>query len=189
MKVENKNLLITDPCYLDEFFKEGIKITPIINEPTIYGDWTCMAYKGTNVEELRKRSEEWELIYFDFFDKVATLSNKNGLGEYDDDIQKLLDEFKKKRKEWIDKHCFGEFCSDSGMVAVYIMEDIEEALRGSSLENIFNDFYNWYSDEDNYCACLIPNYTGEVEYVVEGEGDDVSAHIKGDNFYTFQSGI
>ena len=190
MRVENKNLLITDPIYLNEFLDgTNVEVTPIIRETTIYGDWSCMVYKGTDVEAMREKSKEWNKIYFDYFNKVSVLNNKNVLGEYDDEIQSLLTEFEEKKKEWIDKYCFGEFSADSGTVAVYTMEDIEKALVGSKLEKLFNEFYIWYSSEDNCYACLIPNYTGEVEYVVEGEGDEETAHIKGDNFYTFQSGL
>jgi hypothetical protein len=63
MKVENKTIIITDPCYIVDNDKDwelsdygedmtGLKdITNCETSNTIYGDWSCTVYKGTLDEE------------------------------------------------------------------------------------------------------------------------------------------
>ena len=62
MKVEGITLVITDPCYI----KNSGRATKYIDRNTIYGDWSCMCYKGDS-EEAKKKSKEWDEIYFNFF--------------------------------------------------------------------------------------------------------------------------
>lgn len=166
MKVKNITLVITDPCYIK---KSLFSVTKYIDERTIYGDWSCMCYKGDK-EEAKKKSKEWDKFYFDFFHKY----NFSGLNE--EEKKKLREDFKIKKKEFIDKNCYGEFCADSGRVAVYDYNTLSEEDQ------------KWVNEQP-WCACIIPDYTGEFHYVVEGEGDNRSAHIVGDTFYTTQSGL
>lgn len=166
MKVKGITLVITDPCYIK---KSLFSVTKYIDEGTIYGDWSCMCYKGDK-EEAKKKSKEWDKFYFDYFQKY----NFSGLNE--EEKKKLREDFKIKKKEFIDKNCYGEFCADSGRVAVYDYNTLSEEDQ------------KWVNEQP-WCACIIPNYTGEFHYVVEGEGDNRSAHIVGDGFYTTQSGL
>ena len=166
MKVKNITLVITDPCYIK---KSLFSVTKYIDERTIYGDWSCMCYKGDK-EEAKKKSKEWDKFYFDFFHKY----NFSGLNE--EEKKKLREDFKNKKKEFIDKNCYGEFCADSGRVAVYDYNTLSEEDQ------------KWVNEQP-WCACIIPDYTGEFHYVIEGEGDNRSAHIVGDTFYTTQSGL
>ena len=53
MKVKNITLVITDPCYI----KNSGRATKYIDRNTIYGDWSCMCYKGDS-EEAKKKSKE-----------------------------------------------------------------------------------------------------------------------------------
>ena len=46
MKVEGITLVITDPCYI----RNSDNATKYIDESTIYGDWSCMCYKGSKEE-------------------------------------------------------------------------------------------------------------------------------------------
>jgi len=165
MKVKNITLVITDPCYV----KNTSSARAFINESTIYGDWSCMCYKGGK-EEAKKKSEEWDEIYFNFF-KTYNFTELD-----DSERKKLYDEFSAKKKAFIEANCYGEFCADSGRVAVYDYDELDEKDQ------------KWIKEHD-WCACVIPDYTGEFHYVVEGEGDNRSAHIVGDGFYTTQSGL
>ena len=165
VKVKNRTLVITDPCYI----KNTSSARAFINESTIYGDWTCMCYK-CDKEEAKKKSEEWDEQYFDFFNAY----NFSGLD--DSEKKKLSDEFFTKKKEFIEANCYGEFCADGGRVAVYDYDELDEKDQ------------KWVK-EHNWCACVIPDYTGEFEYVVEGDADSRSAHIVGNGFYTTQSGL
>ena len=98
----------------------------------------------------------------------------DGLNE--EEKKKLYKDYKNKKKEFIDINCYGEFCADSGRVAVYDYSTLSEEDQ------------KWI-DEHPWCACVIPDYTGEFHYVIEGDGDNRSAHIIGDGFYTAQSGF
>lgn len=166
MKVKNVTLVITDPCYIKKSFSS---VTRYINESTIYGDWSCMCYKG-NKNEAKKKAKEWDDFYFDFFHKY----NFSGLNE--EEKKKSYEDYKNKKKKFIDINCYGEFCADSGRVAVYDYSTLSEEDQ------------KWIKEHD-WCACIIPDYTGEFHYAVEGGGDNRSAHIIGDGFYTAQSGF
>ena len=128
MKVEGITLVITDPCYI----KKSPGVTKYLDRSTIYGDWSCMCYKGDKEEA--------------------------------------------KKKAFIEANCYGEFCADSGQVAVFDYATLSETDK------------EWIKEHD-WCACIVPDYTGEFEYVIEGVGDNRSAHIVGDGFYTTQSGF
>ena len=165
MKVKNITLVITDPCYI----KNSYSVTRYINESTLYGDWSCMCYKG-NKDEAKKKSKEWENFYLDFFDKYYF----SGFNK--EEKKKLYEDYKNKKKEFIDINCYGEFCADSGQVAVYDYSTLSEEDQ------------KWINKKP-WCACIIPDYTGEFHYMVEKEGEYPSAHIIGDTFYTAQSGF
>lgn len=152
-------LVITDPCYL-----EGEK--PFIEESTIYGDWTCMCYKGTK-DEVKEKSKKWDESYFGFFRKYNSLTSE-------EEKSKLYDDFQIMKEKWIKDNCYGEFCADGGMVAVYDYDKLREESK------------EWIKQHP-WCACIIPDYTGNVEYEVEDDGE--TAHIVGDGFYTTQSGL
>lgn len=165
MKVKNITLVITDPCYI----KNSYSATRYINESTIYGDWSCMCYKG-NKDEVKKKTKEWDKFYSDFFYKY----NFSGLNK--EEKKKLYEDYKNKKKEFIDINCYGEFCADSGQVAVYDYSTLSEEDQ------------KWINKHP-WCACIIPDYTGEFHYMVEKDGEHRSAHIIGDTFYTAQSGF
>lgn len=165
MKVKNITLVITDPCYI----KNSYSATRYINESTIYGDWSCMCYKG-NKNEVKKKIKEWDKFYSDFFYK----NNFSGLNK--EEKKKLYEDYKNKKKEFIDINCYGEFCADSGRVAVYDYSTLSEEDQ------------KWIN-KNTWCACIIPDYTGEFHYMIEKDGEHRSAHIIGDTFYTAQSGF
>lgn len=167
MKVENKTLAITDPCYIAT---KGV--TCYINESTIYGDWSCMCYK-CDKEQAKEKSKEWDKIYFGFFNEY------NFTGKTDEEKMEMNKQFKEMKRKFIEENCYGEFCADSGRVAVYDYDTLGESAK------------RWI-EKRPWCACIIPNYTGNISYQVEyqDENDDEgSAHIVGDGFYTTQSGL
>ena len=165
VKVENTTLVITDPCYI----KKSLGKKCYFDKPTIYGDWSCMCYKGEK-EEAKKKSYDWNEIYFNFFEQF-NFSDKT-----QDEKTELYKEFKEKKDKWIADNCFGEFCADSGQVAVYDYDTLSEEDK------------IWIKEHD-WCACVIPNYTGSFEYEVEDNNGNKSAHIVGEGFYTAQSGF
>ena len=162
MKVTNTTLVITDPCYIKDLGGKRF-----LNENTIYGDWSCMCYKCSK-DEAKDKIKEWNDFYSDFFHKY----NFTGLEE--DEKKALYEEYKTKKEDFIKNNCYGEFCADSGRVAVYDYNTLSEKDK-------------MWIEEHPWCACIIPNYSGEIDYVVDG--DKRSAHIIGDGFYTTQSGF
>ena len=163
MMINKETLVITDPCYV-----KG-PARPFINESTIYGDWSCMAYK-TSREEAIRLSKEWDEYYNKFFHEY------NFTGLSDEKKEECYAEFKKHKDEWIEKYCYGEFCADSGRVAVYTLTEIE---------NNSPEFVEW-AKEHPWCVTFVPDYSGSVEYIV---GDNKDVHIVGENLYTSQSGV
>lgn len=55
-EVKNRTLVITDPCYM----KHTSSAKALINESTIYGDWSCMCYK-CNKEEAKEIYENMKV--------------------------------------------------------------------------------------------------------------------------------
>lgn len=177
--VENKTIIITDPCYISDGQCEDWRndYEPYIVKNTIYGDWSCRVYKG-NKEEIENIINGWDTFYQDWWKRW----NFEALTE--EEKEKLREELNEKEAEYKEKYSYGSFCADAGMVAVYDASKIP----AEKLE--------WCKSHD-WCACIIENYTGPIKYVIE-EGIDEedgrkykyrSAHIEGDGFYSSQSGF
>lgn len=165
MKVKNITLVITDPCYI----QNSASAKKYIHEDTIYGDWSCMCYKCKK-EQAKEKSKEWNKFYFDFFKKY----NFSGLNR--EERMKLFEDYQNKKQEFLNINCYGEFGTISGQVAVYDYNTLSEQDQ------------KWIN-KHSWCACIIPDYTGKFDYVVETENEHHSAHIVGDTFYTIQSDL
>lgn len=175
--VENKTILITDPCYVSDAEPEEWKkkYDPYLVKDTLYGDWSCRVYKG-NKEELEHIINEWDVFYGDWWKRW----NFEALTE--EKKEKLRKELNEKEAEYKKRYSYGSFCADAGMVAVYdadkLPTEVIEELKKKS-----------------WCACFIENYSGPIRYVVEEHVDEddghkyCTAHIEGDGFYSSQSGF
>lgn len=74
----------------------------------------------------------------------------------------------------------GEFCADAGLVGVFLLDEILA----------YNPNWKVWIDEHPWCATIIEDFDGEVEYYIDEV--DKEAHIVGTgniNFYTVQTGI
>ena len=183
-------IVITDPCYLDSDmpksstserwwdmvqYGENLEATGIdhyICESTLYGDWSCNTYKGT-FDEVKHVCEMWDKYYFTFFAKYNDPNTKA------EEKTKLLEDYEQYAKQFNAEYTLGRFCADAGMVCVAYLEDILK----------FNPNFKQWDSEHSWCATIIENFDGNVEYKI-GENDD--AHIVGTgniNFYTSQSGL
>lgn len=183
-------IVITDPCYLDSDMPESstaerwwdmvqygdnLEATGIdhyICENTLYGDWSCHTYKGT-LDEIKQVRETWDEFYFTFFAKY------NDPNITADEKAKLIEEYKQFEKQFKAEHTLGSFCADAGMVCVVYLEDILK----------FNPNFKEWASKHTWCATIIENFDGNVEYEID-EHD--AAHIVGTgniNFYTSQSGL
>ena len=174
--VENKTIVITDPCYISDGECEDWKhdFEPYIVKGTIYGDWSCTVYKG-NKEDAERISNEYE-AFEDYWDKRFEAEAVT-----DEDKGRLRAEYEAKDDEFKRQNFYGDFCADAGMVAVYDASKIPaEKLQ--------------WCKKSPWCACIIENYTGPIKYVVEEHvGEEFgkkykTAHIVGDGFYSAQTG-
>lgn len=175
--VENKTIIITDPCYISDGECEDWKddYEPYIVKETIYGDWSCTVYKGGK-KDIVNAINEWN----DFYTKWWSAYNFEGKTE--EEKASLREALDQKEKEFKEKYgVYGSFCADAGMVAVYDAAKIPQ------------EKLDWCKTHD-WCACIIENYTGPIKYEVEEHVDEDgvkyrSAHIVGDGFYSSQSGF
>lgn len=182
-------IVITDPGYLDSGmnrennldlweasnYGEDLSVfgcSQWISESTLYGDWSCNTYKGTR-DEVKQTRETWDKYHFTFF---AKYSNPNISEE---EKLKLLKDHKQYKKQFNAKYTLGSFCADAGMVCVVYLEDILKV----------NPNFKQWTSEHPWCATIIENFDGNVEYEIDEHN---TAHIVGTgniNFYTSQSGF
>lgn len=154
-------IVITDPCYMKD-------VRCPMERGTIYGDWTCMVYPG-NIDE-NKKYEEWNEYYFKFFNEY------NFTGKTWEEKDVMLAGYNKFREEW-SKNILGEFCADGGKVGVFKWNDLGEENQ------------KWVTGHP-WCAAVIKDFDGDVEFYVEGK----SVHVIGttenhtNDFFTTQSG-
>lgn len=155
MEVEDKTIIITDPCYIVKDDKDWDKsdwgyemsalgLTNSIVTDTKYGDWSCKTLKGSDIEDVRNI---WNSKYFDFW-------NKYNFSELtDEEKSKLLDEFNQFSKEYDKKYCLGNFCADAGLVGVFILDEVLT----------YNPNFNYHIDKP-WTTTVIQNFTGTIKF-------------------------
>ena len=180
-------IVITDPCYLRhdslnsyEYWEksgygEDLSVfgcSQWISEGTIYGDWSCTTYKG-NKEKLseffKKANEIREPLWKDFDSEKELVKVRDAVYEK---LSKLIESYG-------DLTELGQFCADAGMVCVVYLDEVLKVNPG---------FKKW-AEEHTWCATIIENFDGDVNYEVD---EDMDAHIVGKgniNFYTTQTGL
>ena len=161
-------IVITDPCYI-----KGSHLGKLMSRNTIYGDWSCMVYPGT-IEE-NKSPEEWDAKYYQFWHDY-NFSNKTK-----EEKDEMGNQWKVFKNQWMtDKNIYGQFCADSGMVAVFDYDKLEEKDKERC-------------NELKHCATIIEDFEGELEFVITeyGEGSK-RVHVVGTGnkpFFSVQSGF
>lgn len=184
-------IVITDPCYIireeneltenDWHFcecgqcMEILGIEHYITESTLYGDWSCTTYL---TEDPKKAVKDLAAINKYFNDQYESLGGYKGIK--DKQYKKLCSECDKKRKSLkLKVEVLGHFCADAGLVSVFLLDEI---LKYNP------DFEDWALCRP-WCATIIKDFDGDIEYVVDKERD---AHIIGTgsiNFFTTQTGL
>lgn len=157
-------LVITDPCYLSPS-------KPLMEDSTLYGDWSCMVYPG-KLEESTLPNKWWER-YLEFLKK--TYNSRGEIPEENDLIEKEKNDFLKFKGEW-KKNILGEFCADSGAVAIFNYEELTEKEK------------TWVK-EHPWCATIIEDFTGSVKFY---DSNKDTRHIIGEGnkpFFSIQSGF
>ena len=159
MKFCNETIVITDPCYMK-------RSLALMKRSTIYGDWSCMVYPGKLDES--KDPAEWDKHYFEFFHEY------NFTGKTAEEQAKLSEDYKAFREAWSSK-ILGEFCADAGMVGVFRYDLLADSDKA------------WVK-EHPLCACVIENFTGDIDFLVR----DNSVYVVGSGekpFFSTQSGF
>ena len=153
-------LVITDPCYMKG---NG----SLMQRNTIYGDWSCMVYPGKLGEN--EKYKEWDEKYFQFFNEY------NFSGKNDEEKKSLLNEFNEFKDNWKKDNILGEFTADAGLVGVFDWDELSEENKTWAVEH-------------PWCAAIIKQWTGNVEFEV----NDETVHVVGTGekpFFTVQSGF
>lgn len=160
---------------LDKYYKESRK----------YNDWDKCNY-GENMEVLgiyNYISEstiygDWSCTTYqtekepkELLESILRVLNDNlEYGEYEDDESSVFCESKD----------IGGFCADAGLVGVFLLDEILA----------YNPDWKSWIEEHSWCATIIENFEGEVEYYIDKVNEE--AHIVGTgsiNFYTAQTGV
>jgi hypothetical protein len=182
MKVNNKNIIITDPCYLDSKDRLLDDVTRLpfkffpehINDSTLYGDWSCMTFKTIN----------------------GYISSLDGMKEY---VEEVADGQHNNANDEV----LGNFCADSGMVCVVFQDDVLKFNTDFGTNKCYVGSY--YDDKGEFIqgtqiiesvydrlATLIPDFTGEIDFhdfEIEGTTHRVIVGFGNINFYTLQTGF
>lgn len=175
------DIIITDPCYIiSESQLEDWKrcdygdnmrvlgLTTYISESTIYGDWSCSTW-STPRKDVIAQLEEINTLCRKQYELVKQYGRDSVQGKiYDDKIADATLNLKK----------IGNFCADSGMVAVFLLDEVLK----------YNPEFDYHTERE-WAATLIKDFDGEVDYYVDNDGN---AHIIGvgnTNFFTTQTGL
>lgn len=190
------NIIITDPCYIirenpikapnpkDFNLPDSILNKPFnefsapeefafekafreyLNEKDKYDDWYNCEY-GEHMEVLGINNYLCkDTIYGDWSCTTYQTSTK--------DIESLINN---QSLDYFNP--IGEFCADTGMVAVFLLDEVLK----------YNPNFTKWMEEHSWCVTLIKDFDGDVEYFVDNNDN---AHIIGKgniNFFTTQTGL
>ena len=158
---------------LDKYYEESRK----------YDDWDKCDW-GENMEVLGIHNYiSKSTIYGDW--SCSTYQTKEEPKEFMESILRILNdnlENGEDSEDWIpyEGEYIGEFCADAGLVGVFLLDEILA----------YNPEWKSWIEEHPWCATIIEDFEGEVEYYIDKV--DEEAHIVGTgniNFYTAQTGI
>ena len=158
---------------LDKYYKETRK----------YDDWDKCDY-GKNMEVLGIHNYiSKSTIYGDW--GCTTYQTEEEPKELLESILRVLndnlenEEYKDNKLHILDEgKAIGGFCADAGYVGVFLLDEILE----------YNPKWESWIKEHSWCATIIKDFEGEVEYYIDKVNG--GAHIVGTgsiNFYTVQT--
>lgn len=168
-------IVITDPCYIG-----SDSVNTILTTSTIYGDWSCFTYKGS--ERNDELIDKWWKIYLDSFKKFN--SSEISIEEKQN---KIFPQYKKEKEKFLNEYCYGEFTADSGQVCVALLDEVLKA--DPSFEEYVRKSPHIATIIDDFDGCIYTT-TRKVVNSVSKEYDEL--HIIGEgnkSFYTQQSGF
>lgn len=147
---------------------EALGITNYISESTIYGDWSCATFT-TPRSDVEKQVEELCDLGHRRYEAIKEYgSNSIQIKVYDNKLNEAMEGLTKA----------GNFCADSGMVAVFLLDEVLK----------YNPNILKYIEDHPWCFTVIQDFDGDVQYYLDNSG---AAHIIGKgniNFFTLQTG-
>ena len=185
-------IIITDPCYI---------IKKCIEENPFPFPWTSDLINSPNIDEMIKQYTEWENEHDDWtkceygrnmealgiehYFTESTLYGDWGCTTYKikENPYTVINKFAESENtgEDYDISCskLGEFCADSGLVSVFLLDEVRK----------YNPGIDEWITSHNWCVTTIPDFEGEVNYYIDAND---CAHIIGIgniNFFTTQTSL
>lgn len=152
MRVENKTIIITDPCYIvNNCTEKNPNPVPFTKE----------AVESPNYEEIREAYYDWEEEHNDW-KKCAYGSNMEALGISNYICRDTLyGDWSCSTYNTDTKECIGNFCADAGLVAVFELDEIRA----------YNSNIDKWIEDHSWCVTVIKNFTGNIDFkIVHTEG-------------------
>lgn len=153
MEVNNKDIIITDPCYIIKPSTE--------NNPNTY-PYTPNIVGSDKFEEVEEKYMKWEEEHDDWH-KCKFGRNMDALGFTNYESSSTLcgdwncSVFSKDTGEKL-----GNFSADSGSVAVFELEEVKK----------YNPDIETWIKNNTYCVTTISNFTGHVNIVTQTTIED-----------------
>ena len=154
---------------LDYYFSESRK----------YDDWDKCDF-GENMEVLGIHNYISESTIYGDWSCTTYQTEKKPKKLLEDILQTLKDGIREDLAAFDEGEAIGSFCADSGYVGVFLLDEILE----------YNPKWESWIKEHSWCATIINDFEGEVEYYIDKVNGE--AHIVGTgniNFYTAQTGL
>lgn len=145
---------------------EILGINHYMIKSTIYGDWSCNVYA---IDDPKKAIEDIAKMH-KWYSKHSTPNIS------EEERFQLITELHNMYDKINYKYYIGEFCADSGLVSVFLLDEVLS----------YNPNFLEWAEDHPWCVTLIKDFDGEIEYYIDTEGD---AHIIGTgsiNFFTTQ---
>ena len=196
-------IVITDPCYIVKKCAE--------KNPHPF-PWTTVNIKNPNINEMVKQYSEWEDTHDDwrkcqYGENMGVLGIHNYISEStiygdwgcttyqtEEEPKELLENILRVLNDNLENEecgddelpipdegkAIGGFCADAGLVGVFLLDEILA----------YNPDWKSWIEEHSWCATIIKDFEGEVEYYIDKVYKE--AHIVGTgsiNFYTTQTSI
>ena len=173
MKVKNKTIIITDPCYIindHEDKKPKWEDYPeliAVSYGTKFSDYTPKQIIAYN--KYSKAYDEFTAKYDDWH-KCSYGENMGALGITNYICRDTLyGDWSCTTYNTDTKEELGKFCADAGLVAVF---ELEEVLKYNP------DFSRWIKTH-YWCGTIIENFTGDINFEVVHQS---SVYTKDDEF-------
>ena len=154
---------------LDKYYKESRK----------YDDWDKCNY-GKNMEVLGIHNYISKSTIYGDWGCTTYQTEEEPKKLLEDILQTLKDGMSEDLAAFDEGKAIGNFCADSGYVGVFLLDEILA----------YNPKWESWIKERSWCATIIRDFEGEVEYYIDKVNGE--AHIVGTgniNFYTAQTGL